>query len=139
MEHRYIDLEERKIFIPSSISKNGKDGYVSIPESFYKILKKSKEFNSGERWVFEAREGGKPYSKNVMADRFRKLIKELKLGKDYTLYSWKHSGVVAAYHAGVDIKSIQNQCRHHSLEQTDIYLKSLGLGVSQAINQIPDL
>lgn len=66
-----------------------------------------------------------------MTERFRKLIKSLKLGTDYTLYSWKHSGV--------DIKSIQNQCRHHSLEQTDIYLKSLGLGVSQAINQIPDL
>ena len=74
-----------------------------------------------------------------MTERFRKLIKELNLGSDYTLYSWKHSGVVAAYNAGIDIKTIQNQCRHHSLEQTDIYLKSLGLGVSQAINQIPKL
>ena len=123
LEHRYFNLDELKIFIPASISKNGKDGYVSIPESFYKILKNSEVFNSGKKWVFEAREGGKPYSKNVMTDRFRKLIKDLNLGKDYTLYSWKHSGVVAAYNAGVDIKSIQNQCRHHSLEQTDIYLK----------------
>ena len=74
-----------------------------------------------------------------MGNRFRRLITELHLGKDYTLYSWKHSGVVAAYNAGIDIKTIQNQCRHHSLEQTDIYLKSLGLGVSQAINEIPKL
>jgi integrase len=139
LEYRYFNLDERKIFIPSNISKNGKDGYVSIPESFYKILKKSEVFNSEKRFVFESREGDKPYSKNVMSERFRKLIKPLALGKDYTLYSWKHSGVVAAYNAGVDIKSIQNQCRHHSLEQTDIYLKSLGLGVSQAINRIPDL
>ncbi len=139
LEHRYFNLEEKKIFIPSSVSKNGKDGYVSIPESFYNQLKGSEVFNSGNRFVFQAGEEDKSYSKNVMTERFRKLIKPLNLGTDYTLYSWKHSGVVAAYNAGVDIKSIQNQCRHHSLEQTDVYLKSLGLGVSQAINQIPDL
>jgi len=74
-----------------------------------------------------------------MGYRFRKLVKELNLGKDYTLYSWKHSGVVAAYNAGVDIKTIQGQCRHQGLEQTDIYLKSLGLGVSLAMNKIPKL
>lgn len=74
-----------------------------------------------------------------MGWRFQKLIKDLNLSNDYTLYSWKHSGVVAAYNAGVDIKTIQNHCRHQSLEQTDIYLKSLGLGVSQAINKIPQL
>lgn len=45
---------------------------------------------------------------------------------DKTLYSWKHSGVVRAYKAGVDLKAIQMQCRHHSIEQTDTYLKSLG-------------
>lgn len=139
LEHRYFNLDEGKIFVPSSISKNGKDGHVSIPEGFTKILKQSKVFHSKKRFIFEAKEGDRPYSKNVMSERFRKAIKDLKLEKDYTLYSWKHSGVVAAYQAGVDIKSIQNQCRHHSLEQTDIYLKSLGLGVSQAINRIPDL
>ena len=63
-----------------------------------------------------------------MYERHKKILKELDLwGKDYTLYSWKHTGVVSAYKARIDIKSIQLQCRHYSLEQTDIYLKSLGL------------
>ena len=74
-----------------------------------------------------------------MGGRFQKLIPELNLSEEYTLYSWKHSGVVSAYNAGVDIKTIQRQCRHSSLEQTDVYLKSLGLGVSQAMNKIPQL
>ena len=139
LEHRYFNLEARKIFIPGSVSKNGKDGYVSIPENFYNMLNGSEVFNSRKQYVFHTKLEDKPFSKNVMTERFRKLIKPLNLGSDYTLYSWKHSGVVAAYNAGVDIKSIQNQCRHHSLEQTDVYLKSLGLGVSQAINQIPKL
>jgi len=41
--------------------------------------------------------------------------------------SWKHTGVVNAYKAGVDIKSIQRQCRHTAIDMTDNYLKSLGL------------
>jgi len=42
-------------------------------------------------------------------------------------YSWKHTGVTNAYLAGVDIVSIQRQCRHHSLAETEKYLRSLGL------------
>jgi integrase len=139
LEHRYVHLDDKKIFIPSQISKNGKDGYVSIPDNFYNLLLESEYFKGEQQYIFQARGRGEPISKNVMCRRFHELIKDLNLGGDYTLYSWKHSGVVAAYNAGVDIKTIQNQCRHQSLEQTDIYLKSLGLGVSQAVNKIPRL
>jgi integrase len=139
LEHRFINLEEKKIYVPGNVSKNGKDGYVSIPDTFCGLLNESEYFNQEDRYVFQAKFKTIPVSKNVMGYRFRKLVKELNLGKDYTLYSWKHSGVVAAYNAGVDIKTIQNQCRHQSLEQTDIYLKSLGLGVSLAMNKIPKL
>jgi len=92
-----------------------------------------------EGYHSHGRDKDKPVSKNVMGSRYRKLTKDLKLNKDYTLYSWKHSGVVAAYKAGIDIKTIQSQCRHHSLEQTDIYLKSLGLNENLAVNMMPEL
>jgi integrase len=139
LEHKYVHLDDKKIFIPSQISKNGKDGYVSIPDNFYNLLRESEYFKGEQQYIFQARGRGEPISKNVMCRRFHELIKDLNLGEDYTLYSWKHSGVVAAYNAGVDIKTIQSQCRHQSLEQTDIYLKSLGLGVSHAMNKIPHL
>ena len=139
LKHSYFQMEKSQIFVPGHISKNGKEGYVSIPETFKKELIKSKEFKSEQEYVFQGRNSKNPPSKNVMGYRYHKMIKDLKLNTDYTLYSWKHSGVVAAYNAGVDIKTIQNQCRHHSLEQTDIYLKSLGLGVSKAMNKIPNL
>jgi len=102
-------------------------------------LEKSGIFNTPNDYVFQRKNEIKPVSKNVMGGRYRKLVKDLKISKDYTLYFWKHSGVVAAYNAGVDIKTIQKQCRHQSLEQTDIYLKSLGLDENKAINKIPEL
>ena len=139
LKFNYIKLDEKKIFIPKHISKNGKDGFVTIPETFYNELKKLSFFNKEGEYVFQSQNEIKPISKNMMGERFRNLIKALNLGKDYTLYSWKHSGVVAAYKAGIDIKTIQSQCRHQSLEQTDIYLKSLGLSVNLAINKMPEL
>jgi integrase len=139
LKHSYFQMDKNQIFIPAHISKNGKDGYVTIPRVFHSIIYGSKEFNSPREYLFTGRDNTEPLSKNVMGSRFRNLTKELNLGKDYTLYSWKHSGVVAAYNAGIDIKTIQSQCRHQSLEQTDIYLKSLGLNVNLAINRIPEL
>jgi integrase len=57
-----------------------------------------------------------------------------------TLYSWKHTGVVQAYKNGVDIKAIQLQCRHYSIEQTDVYLKSLGFVENTPfLNGIPEI
>ncbi len=47
--------------------------------------------------------------------------------KDVTMYSWKHTGNCNAYRAGADIKALQQQNRHHSLEMTDVYLRSMGL------------
>jgi len=139
MKFSNIHLEEKQIFIPRHISKNGLDGYVTIPENLYDQMKSSTVYNHPGEYLFQGRDGKRPVSKNVMGRRFKLLIEDLNLGSDYTLYSWKHSGVVAAYNAGVDIKTIQSQCRHQSLEQTDIYLKSLGLGINKAINKIPEL
>ena len=139
LKHSYLQMDKNQIFIPGYISKNCKDGYVTIPESFSNVIVESKEFKSALEYLFQSRDEVKPISKNVMGSRFHNLTKDLNLSKDYTLYSWKHSGVVAAYKAGIDIKTIQSQCRHQSLEQTDIYLKSLGLNVNLAINKIPEL
>jgi hypothetical protein len=51
----------------------------------------------------------KPVSKNVTRSRYPNLTKKPEPSNDYTLYSWKHSGVVAAYKAGIDIKTMQNR------------------------------
>lgn len=52
LEHRYNHLEDKKIFIPSNISKNGKEGYVSIPDTFYNLLLESEYFNREQRYIF---------------------------------------------------------------------------------------
>jgi site-specific recombinase XerD len=124
MDH--VNLKTHKIFVPATISKNGKEAYLDIPSPFMNFLEKIDFFKDKKGYLF-TNKTGLPVSKNVMTSRHKDFIDNLEMDNRHTLYSWKHTGVVKAYKAGVDIKSIQRQCRHTSIDMTDNYLKSLGM------------
>lgn len=122
-------LDADKILITADDSKNSKSAYIAIPKSLKKLLIAYGIKNyPGHYYLFSRFEqpSETKLSKNHLAKEYKKITKKLDFDKDLTLYSWKHTGVVFAYKNGVDIKAIQLQCRHHSVSQTDTYLKSLG-------------
>lgn len=124
MEH--INPQAGKIFVPGHISKNGIDAYVDIPSKFLDYLNSVHLFENKKGLLFTNKSGNK-IGKNTMTARHKTIIDALGMDNRHTLYSWKHTGVIKAYKAGVDIKSIQRQCRHTAIDMTDNYLKSLGL------------
>lgn len=71
--------------------------------------------------------GAQSYGRNSVSMKHGSVLRSLNYSKELTLYSWKHTGVVAAYRNGIDVYAIMRQLRHHSLDQTMIYLKSLGI------------
>lgn len=80
--------------------------------------------------------GGKPGPKHQSYEylyaRNKKVFSKLKLDEStlqYSVYSYKHSGVISLYKATKDIKLVQAQCRHETLEQTNTYLRDLELHV----------
>jgi site-specific recombinase XerD len=120
-----IRLSDRLIYIDASISKNNKSEFVTIPDSLLDTIIDLIKFKSSGDWLFP---GIKTcISKNRMNSRHSEILSKHNFSEDHTLYSWKHTGVVRAFKAGVDLKRIQLQCRHGSILQTDIYLKSMGL------------
>jgi len=68
------------------------------------------------------------HGKNTMGKRFRLVLDGLGYGKEYQVYSWKHTGAVACVLAGIGLKALQSQLRHHSLDQVNEYLRQLGVG-----------
>ncbi len=123
-----ILLDQRKIYVPGTASKNKKEAYLAIPEPLVPVLEK--RINNPSNWFLFGKDGEpspKKIGYNWMGRKHSELLKRIGIyDPNKTLYSWKHTGVVAAYKNGVDIKAIQLQCRHYSIEQTDTYLKSLG-------------
>lgn len=131
---KHLDFERAKIHVPGEISKSGKSQTVEMPEPLKKALQKYVGKAQAEDYVFTAqlKPGTDQISHNYFNKHFAPVRDALKLDKNKTLYSWKHTGVVAAYKNGVDLKAIQLQCRHHSIDQTDVYLKSLGFQENEA-------
>ena len=98
-----------------------------IPDGLIDTIIELIKNKSTNDFLFPGTQYGKPISKNIMSNRHRDILKDLNFSPNHTLYSWKHTGVVKAFLAGINIKSIQLQCRHYSIAETDNYLKSLGL------------
>jgi integrase len=127
---RDVRMEMRQIIIHGDQSKNKKQQSVVIPDSFLMELQDLDYGKMPGDWYLFGKglkSGPEPYSRNSVTKYHSKILEKLKFEKSLTLYSWKHTGVVAAYNAGIDLYSIMRQLRHHSLDMTQIYLKSLGL------------
>jgi integrase len=139
----YIELENNKIFIPASISKNGCDGRVDMPVQLRQILIDNKIFDYPSDFYILGKDG-KPskdcHVRYAFSKKYKIFRDNLGLDKEYTLYSWKHTGVSESYKNGIDVLEISQQCRHADLNETRNYLRSLGVYASDKIkNNFPTL
>lgn len=126
-----INVKDRQIMVYGNQSKNAKQQAVEIPDSFLPIVREMKlEDYPGEYYLFGKNlvPSEKPFSRNTVSKYFKVQVKdEFKLSKEKTLYSFKHTGCCAAYNEGIPMLNIMRQCRHHSISETENYLRSLGL------------
>ncbi|BDS13088.1 tyrosine-type recombinase/integrase [Aureispira anguillae] len=123
-----VILEEQKILVPANIAKNKKQQYVAIPNAFFPTVEKKIRNRNPNEYLFPGNHYLSPTGMNTFGRQHRELLKELGFDTSrYKLYSWKHTGAVAAVKAGIHIKQLQIQLRHHSLDQVDEYLRQLGV------------
>jgi len=120
-----ILLDSWDIRVSTSTAKNNKTQYVTVPDVFRPDLEFLYELGPDEYLFTNGK--GKQLGYNSMYNRHREILRSLRFGVGYTLYSWKHTGAVAMAKAGISLKEIQMQLRHHSLDQTDQYLRQMGV------------
>jgi integrase len=120
--------DSMKIQVRTEVAKNGRAQYAIIPDEFEAIIKKKYLMRPPGEYLFtRKRDKTLPISYNTMSRRFRIILDYFGYGREFALYSWKHTGTVNAYKAGVRIKELMSLLRHASLDYTDRYLSSLGL------------
>lgn len=123
-----INLDYDFIEIPAEISKNKKTQKVVIPA----IFKKDLEFirNYPKSFYVLGKNGTcgrEPIGIKWLNDQHSRYLKQLQITGRFAFYSWKHTGVVKCVQSGLNIRDIQNQLRHHSLDMVQEYLKNLGV------------
>ncbi len=124
LEVNDINLSYGFIEIRSEVSKNKKTQKVAIPNHFKNIME---TYLKGKSGLLFKNKFGKMVGINYFNKEHRLALNELGIIGRYAFYSWKHTGAVKAVKAGINLKDLQMQLRHHSLDMVNEYLKNLGV------------
>lgn len=119
-----IDLDGGSIELRSEISKNKKTQQVCIPTAFKSDLSAALAGRTSGL-LFTRRD--RMISHSFFYKQHLRILKSLDIKGRYSLYSWKHTGAVKTVKAGIRLKDLQLQLRHHSLDQVNQYLQDLGV------------
>lgn len=122
-----INLSSNRILFRGDISKNKKSQYVVIPPTLRTIILEYDMLNKPTNSYLFQKNGGGCYNRHFFSRRHTRYIRELGYSSNFSLYSWKSTGAIAAVKAGVNIKDLKEQLRHSSLDMTDIYLRNIGV------------
>lgn len=119
-----INLSKQTIFVPDTISKNKKDGTITLPAKVIHLMLDLKIFdNPNDYYLFS--DGFKPGKTEKSEKMFRDwwarhVRKDLKLPDKYKFYSLKDTGITNMLRH-YDVLSVRDQARHSSILMTDIY------------------
>ena len=109
-------------------SKNKKTQPVIVPDEFISDIQEwfIKQKAQGVDLFFTYK--GKSLARgDWFSKQHAKILRRLGYSHRYSFYSWKHTGAVHFYRQTKDLKALQLQLRHHSLDQVDEYLRELGV------------
>jgi integrase len=136
----HFNIKAHTITIPGLVSKNKKNEVVHIPNALIPILEKLDLKYPGNFFVFAKNQqrGPKEYAPTRIAEAWREFADHFSIDKN--IYSLKHTGVGMAIEAGINVRDLQLQLRHHSLEMTQVYLDKFKRRPSEKLaTNFPDL
>jgi integrase len=130
LQLKHMDMKKGTITVPANIAKNKKALPVSIDPSLMLELNKLQiDKQNPESYLFGSTSniiGSKRIGDNTPYDHFQRCLKDLELlGRNYTLYSFKHTSNVKKFKSGWSLAEICAANRHSSIAETETYLKDL--------------
>lgn len=120
-----ISLKEQTIFISKEVSKNRKDGKVTLPSKVIRLMLELKVFDQPSNFFLFGR-GFKPNEQHADARIFReewaKVRKALDFPESYQFYSLKDTGITDTIDK-IGLSIAKDQARHASVATTNKYVR----------------
>jgi len=133
-----VNLEEKTITVPGSISKNKKKRIVPLTEDVVESLEMLNLAACPTSYFLMGRElkpNSKPLTKYYMAKYWENLREKLSMPKEMQLYSLRDSGISEMLKSGVDPLSVKQHADHHSLAMTTLYSDHVDPNLAKIINE----
>ena len=121
---KHVDLSRDTIFIPKEISKNGKDGVVTIPGKLKELLSVHLDGATQEDFLFSNdhfKPGEKRLQPKIISDEWVRMRNVLGFKNEYQFYSLKDTGITELFILDVPTIKIRDQARHHDIKITEAY------------------
>jgi site-specific recombinase XerD len=117
-----VSFSKKTIHVQDFVAKNHNERFATVPDILLQELKYIQDYPR-EYYLFSSdmNPGRKQADKDKFRKRFEKIKKQLKIPKEYQLYSYRDSGISDYIKEGLDLISIKQHADHHSLAMTDIY------------------
>lgn len=123
LEH--ISIKDQKVFIPSAISKNRRDGMVGLNDEIIRLIIELKIFEKPSHCFLFGKDfkpSEKQADSRIFREYFMKVREELKWDDSKQFYSLKDSGIRDLANAE-GIVVARDQARHSDIATTNKYLK----------------
>lgn len=131
---RDINLKSGQITVPASITKGRRIQIIPIYPEFRKVLEGLHlDQYDPDYFIFGRNDQPGPVrcGQDFFAKRFRDIKKILGLGREYGIYSFKHTRACHMVDDGAELYEIQTLFRHEDLVATMKYLRSVGRVISK--------
>lgn len=119
-----INIAKQTIYVQDTISKNKKDGTITLPAKVIHLMIDLRIFDHpSDYYLFSDgfRPGKVQRSEKMFRDYWAHHVrKDLKLSDKYKFYSLKDTGITNMLRS-YDVLSVRDQARHSSILMTDIY------------------
>lgn len=124
-----IDIIEETITIPGAISKNGMTQTIHLVPPLKKILIEHNILvqKTPNDLIFADQTGKVRHAQYFRRKHVAYLKKHLYDTALYKLYSWKHTGNIAAVKSNISHYYLQKQNRHATFKQTEDYYRAMGV------------
>lgn len=126
-----INLQLHAVIVYGDKSKTKSQKAPYIPDALYKILSGMKLKEHPQKWYLFSRglkPGPTPITRDYITLLFKQRVKKpLGMSEEYTMYAFKHTGIINAHAQGKSIKGIQLQAGHKTEKQTRGYMIKQGL------------
>lgn len=126
-----INMNLHAVIVYGDKTKTKSQKAPYIPDALYDILQKLNLNQHPQKWYLFStglKPGPKQLTRDWITQLFKRWVKEpLKLGKEFTMYAFKHTGIINAHAQGKSIKGIQLQAGHKTEKQTRGYMIRQGL------------
>lgn len=118
-----ISVKSQTVFIPADVSKNRKDGVVTLPKNLIEMMIEMNIFsNPSTYYVFSEKfkPGAKMCHPRKFTEKWDAVREELHFPKTYQFYSLKDTGITAIIN-NVGLNVAKDQARHSSVAVTNAY------------------